>query len=85
MPLAVSAIAAVHGLCLSRGRRVTAWSSAPGPMPPVLRTLPRVCQPLMPVVTMPWMKRFWAMKKMMNAGRVTSTLPAITVCNSSRM
>ena len=42
-------------------------------------------QPLMPVVTMPWMKRFWAMKKMMNAGRVTSTLPAITVCSSSRM
>ena len=43
------------------------------------------CQPLMPVVTMPWMKRFWAMKKMMNAGSVTSTLPAITVCSSSRM
>ena len=36
----------------------------------------------MPVVTMPWMNRFRAMKKMMNAGRVTITLPAITVCNS---
>jgi hypothetical protein len=38
---------------------------------------PRAGQPFMPVRVMPWMKYFWAKKKMMITGAVIIRLPAI--------